>query len=162
MDKISKQVSITRTVPEELSIAEQHLLKTAREAAQHAYAPYSRFRVGAGLQLDNGQIIVGNNQENAAYPSGLCAERVAVFAAGAQFPGISPVSLAIVIDPMDHEAGEPGFPCGSCLQVLSEYEKRFNTRLVFLLAAGNKVYRAEGTEQFLPFSFSSLDHVAQK
>lgn len=107
----------------ELPGADLELLKTARTAAKSAYAPYSKFNVGAALKLENGIIVIGNNQENAAYPSGICAERVAVFSAGANYPDFAVNAIAICCE-TENKTGKPFSPCGACRQVLGEYENR--------------------------------------
>ncbi|TND02598.1 MAG: cdd [Bacteroidetes bacterium] len=108
----------------ELPELSRNLLAEARKAAEKAYAPYSEFHVGAALLLENGTVVTGNNQENAAYPSGLCAERVAVFAAGAQFPDIPAQAIAISCKTPHFSIDTPLSPCGACRQVLAEYESR--------------------------------------
>jgi cytidine deaminase len=138
----------------DLSQEEQLLLDKALKATDLAYAPYSEFYVGAALELEDGTVIVGCNQENAAYPSGLCAERVAFFAAGAQHPGKKIKKLAIRIRSEKHKADQPGVPCGACLQVMREVEKRQQTSIdVFLQGSGNQIWKAAGLHNFLPFSF---------
>lgn len=107
----------------ELPGPDLELLQAARQAAKNAYAPYSKFNVGAALKLENDIMVIGNNQENAAYPSGLCAERVAVFSAGANYPGYSVTSLAICCM-TENTTGKPFSPCGACRQVLMEYEAK--------------------------------------
>jgi cytidine deaminase len=117
----------------------------------NAYAPYSDFKVGAAVLLENGIIISGNNQENAAYPSGLCAERVAIYYAGAQYPNVAIKTVAVVCDT---EATQPVTPCGACRQAIAEYEQLSGKkiRMVFGTPRG-KVYVANGIETFLPFMF---------
>ena len=107
---------------EELDEKDRLLLSKAREACKSAYAPYSRFYVGASVRLENGMIITGNNQENSAYPSGLCAERVAIFAASSQHPGVAIESIAIAASTTDFGMQKPVTPCGGCRQVMAEYE----------------------------------------
>ena len=107
----------------ELPGPDLELLQAARQAAKNAYAPYSKFHVGAALRLENDIMVIGNNQENAAYPSGLCAERVAVFSAGANYPGYAVTALAICCM-TENNTGKPFSPCGACRQVLMEYEAK--------------------------------------
>jgi len=109
---------------EELPEYAQKLILLAREAAKRAYAPYSGFRVGASVLLENGEFITGNNQENAAYPSGLCAERTALFYASSKFPKIAVRALAVSTISDETLPGEFAKPCGSCRQVMAEYEDR--------------------------------------
>lgn len=140
----------------ELDQQAQEVLAQARKACHAAYAPYSGFHVGAAVLLENGKIIIGANQENAAYPSGLCAERVAMFAASAQYPGVKMVKLAIAARKKDSVEFVYATPCGNCRQVMNEYEMKFETPLeIVLQAADGKVYLAPSVETFLPFSFTS-------
>jgi len=132
----------------------QRLIIDAEKALATAYAPYSRFFVGAALLMENGKVILGSNQENAAYPSGLCAERTALFAAGVQEPGVPVLAMAIVVARADGAELSPAFPCGSCLQVLLEVEQRQKTAVkVYLKGSGKQVYEADGVSVFLPFGF---------
>ncbi len=142
------------TYPGDLSDVEIDLIHQAVKTAQTAHAPYSEFYVGAAIELENGVVICGSNQENAAFPSGLCAERVAFFTAGAQYPGVKIRSLAITAQSVKHNATNPAVPCGACLQVLREVEKRQKTAIsVILKGMGNEVFKAESIAHFLPFSF---------
>jgi cytidine deaminase len=134
--------------PEDLS-----LLKKAEESMHLAYAPYSQFKVGAALLLDSGKLITGNNQENAAYPSGLCAERVALFAAFSQYPQASVKTLAVVCD---SRTDEPVSPCGACRQVMAEYEQKSGKKMRLIMGSpGGKIYIFSSAEALLPFSFGS-------
>src|SRR6188508_1372094 len=108
----------------QLNAEDQKLLGKARETVQNAYAPYSNFYVGAAVLLDNGVTVIGNNQENASYPLGLCAERVAIFAASAQYPGIAIKSIAITARSNQFVIDKPIAPCGACRQAIAEYEHR--------------------------------------
>ena len=107
----------------------QGLMKKASEARLNAYAPYSKFLVGAALQLENGEIVSGNNQENASYPSGLCAERTAIFYAGAQFPNQKVLKMAIIAGSEHQPTTTPIPPCGACRQSLVEYEVKQSTAI---------------------------------
>lgn len=138
----------------ELSESDKLLLDAAIEAADTAYAPYSNFHVGAALRLDDGTIVKGSNQENIAYPSGLCAERTALFAAGAQYPGRSVETLAIV---GRNQQGilTAASPCGACRQVMAEVESRQCKKLsVICYFSETKILIFEGVECLLPFVFS--------
>lgn len=139
----------------ELVRTDQELLEAAREVMESAYAPYSRFLVGCALRLKNGVIIKGSNQENMAFPSGLCAERVAIFYAGANYPDVPIVEMAITARALDYELKDPITCCGACLQSLSEYELRFNQTIRTILQGHNgPVWVAEaGIKTFLPFQF---------
>lgn len=142
---------------DELPEADRNLMKEAEIAADAAYAPYSRFHVGAALMLDDGTIVRGNNQENAAYPSGLCAERVAVFAAGAHYPniGIKAIAITAYSEHKDnhHQAVSP---CGDCRQVMAEYEHRYGHSIRLIMEAENGKYLVSpSVRQLLPYMFNS-------
>ncbi|MDR0364502.1 MAG: cytidine deaminase [Bacteroidales bacterium] len=138
----------------ELPPQERMLIEKAHEAAKNAYAPYSKYHVGAAILLKNGAIILGNNQENVAYPSGLCAERVAIFAASANYPKEEIKAVAITAIAKDSAIKSPPFPCGSCRQVLAEYENRQTTPIKYILsAASGKSIVMTGIENLLPFPF---------
>lgn len=138
----------------ELPEADRRLLEAAGTALQGAYAPYSRYRVGAAVLLTNGEIVIGSNQENASYPSGLCAERVAVFQAGARFPGVAISCIAIRVQPPGSAPGTPAAPCGNCRQSILEYEHRQHAPIRFLLQSGNGiVYECPSTRALLPLGF---------
>ena len=139
----------------ELSPEEQALLTSATEAATKAYAPYSHFRVGAAVLLENGEILSGCNQENAAFPSGLCAERVTVFYANAKYPDVAVDTLLItVLDENGNYRGEPVPPCGACRQVLSETETRQGKPMRILLVGKSEVHEFSSVSDLLPFIFS--------
>jgi len=139
---------------QELPQTEQELLQTANEALEHAYAPYSRFRVGAAILLANGLVLKGNNQENAAYPSGLCAERVAFFAAGANYPGVAILKVAITAASMDFASDHPVAPCGACRQSMLEYEMNQSEPITVLMRGlSGKTFRTVGIRQLLPLFF---------
>ncbi|MDD2963150.1 MAG: cytidine deaminase [Bacteroidales bacterium] len=141
-----------------LSEADALLMKKAREAASMAYAPYSGFHVGAAVRLANGAIVTGNNQENAAYPSGLCAERVAVFYASSQYPDVPIEAIAVTARTKVRTISEPVSPCGACRQVLSEYETLHQTPIRIILAGetGPVVEFAKASD-LLPMNFTSKD-----
>lgn len=142
--------------PDELIPSDKALVRTAFDAARKAYAPYSGFTVGAALRLTNGVVISGNNQENAAYPSGLCAERVAMFYAASQYPGIAFEALAIVARADGVDLSEPVTPCGSCRQVMAEYEQLNEAGMRVIMATeSGKTILVEGTENLLPLAFLS-------
>lgn len=138
----------------ELSSEDQALLARAREAASGAYAPYSGFRVGAALLLESGEVVIGNNQENASYPSGLCAERVAVFQKGARYPDEVIAVLAVVALPGKKGLKAPAAPCGNCRQSLLEYEVRQKSPIRILLQADRgAVYECPSVAALLPLGF---------
>ncbi len=138
----------------ELDADDINLLNLAKEAAESAYAPYSAFHVGAAIQLENGIQIKGSNQENAAYPSGLCAERVAIFSASANHPNKRVACIGIFAKDT-HRSDDIISPCGSCRQVISEYEHKQDQPIrVLLLNAQGQVWEFGSIEDILPFSFT--------
>jgi len=132
------------------------LMNKAIEARGNAYAPYSKFHVGAALLLDNGEIVLGNNQENAAYPSGMCAERVAIWQAGSLFPGVKIKKLAISASSTITKVDKPIGPCGACRQTLSEYEinQKEPFPVIFMGEVG-EIVKTPSLLSLLPFSFDS-------
>lgn len=142
---------------DELSPDEQAVVKMAIESTAHSYSPYSHFSVGAALLLADGSLIPGCNQENAAFPAGLCAERSAIFAAGAQHPDKEPVMLAIAArDTSGNLTEEPVSPCGTCRQVLIETETRYGRPLRILLYGQRAVYVMDGIRNLMPLSFTEF------
>lgn len=138
-----------------LPLVDQNLLNHAFNAMQQAYAPYSRFKVGASVLLQSGQVIQGNNQENIAYPSGLCAERVALFYAGAQFPLDPIVKICIVAEGELMPQGALLSPCGSCRQVMLESEARQAQPIeVLLVQRSGQIIVLDSVQNLLPFGFS--------
>ena len=137
----------------ELSEAEKMLVGLAKETALKAYAPYSLIKVGAALLLGNGQVVTGNNQENAAYPSGLCAERVALFFANANWPELPVTCMAIAATSVDGYTANPIAPCGSCRQALLETENRFDTPIRLLLYGEDTICIVDSAADLLPLSF---------
>lgn len=140
--------------PAELDEKLQKLVEEAKQAAETAYAPYSKFKVGAAVLLENGEIIQGNNQENAAYPSGLCAERVAIFYANSKYPNKAIKSVAVTAFTKDGFIKEPIPPCGSCLQVMLESERRYDNDIQVILYGEDKLTVADSIGQFLPVNFN--------
>ncbi len=131
------------------------LFEAAKTATKSAYAPYSGFRVGAAVLLETGEIVIGNNQENAAYPSGLCAERVALFYTSARYPDAVIKALAITIDYSSVETDDIIPPCGGCRQVIAESEaKQTGSIRIFLLGRDQRVCQIDSIEQLLPLAFS--------
>jgi cytidine deaminase len=156
-----KQIKITSSATvysnlDELSTEDQMLMNKAIEARGNAYAPYSKFHVGAALLLDNGEIVLGNNQENAAYPSGMCAERVAIWQAGSLFPGVKIKKLAISASSTITKVDKPIGPCGACRQTLSEYEinQKEPFPVIFMGEVG-EIVKTPSLLSLLPFSFDS-------
>jgi cytidine deaminase len=141
-----------------LEAADALLLKAAYEATGDAYAPYSEFRVGVALRLVNGKILTGSNQENASFPAGICAERVALSAASATFPGIAVGSLALTYINKSGNSDRPISPCGICRQTLSEYEQRFSQSIRLILGGiSGEIYIINRATDLLPLAFSSQE-----
>lgn len=138
----------------ELELKDAELLSQAHEAVQSSYAPYSHFHVGAAVRLSNGVVVKGANIENAAYPSGLCAERVALFAAQAQYPDVPIEAIAITAESEHNEIDEPIAPCGACRQVMVEAEQR-SQRPLRIICQGHKgaIMVFDGIETLMPFIF---------
>jgi cytidine deaminase len=141
---------------EELPESDRQLINHARESVKNAYAPYSHFQVGAAVLLENGKIVLGNNQENASYPLGLCAERVAIFAAASNHPRIRITAIAITALSESFHIDTPIPPCGACRQAIAEYEYRYShpIRIIMTGEKGN-VLIADSIKQFLPFQFTA-------
>jgi cytidine deaminase len=142
--------------PGEMREEEASLLAMARSAAEKAYAPYSNFRVGAAALLDDGTMVTGNNQENAAYPSGLCAERVALFYASSRYPGMKVKALAITAISSDSLIDQPVTPCGSCRQVMVEYEINAGVPMrIIMQGEKGPVLIIDSVTNLLPFAFAN-------
>ncbi len=138
---------------EELPQEDQQLIQAAIRATDNSYAPYSKFNVGAAIRLENGLEIIGANQENAAFPSGLCAERTAIFAAQAQYPEQAITALAIAARNQNGLLAEPVTPCGSCRQVILEIEDRYKRPVRILLYGTKGVYVINSINDLMPLSF---------
>lgn len=133
---------------------ERQLLKRAEYARESAYAPYSGYRVGAAVLLENGKMTIGSNQENVAYPAGLCAERVALFYASSRFPDTPIKAIAVTARSEDFDVSAPVTPCGSCRQVLSECESRYGRKIRIIMRGENgDILIVEGIENLLPLMF---------
>ena len=154
MKEIVKSVHIILKEEGELSEVEQKLVAAAKEATLRSYAPYSRFHVGAAVLLDNGEIITGNNQENCAYPSGLCAERTTLFYANSRYPDVPVRILCIAArDTSGTFTKEPISPCGACRQVMLETEHRYSGKMEVLLYGEEETYVFESAADLLPLIF---------
>lgn len=140
----------------EMEAEDRTLVEKAIEATKHSYAPYSNFNVGAALLLDNGEIVTGSNQENAAYPSGLCAERTAMFYASSQYPQHAILKIAIAATQGGVLCGNPATPCGSCRQVMAQYQLRGGKPMQIILAGSEKVLKFEKVDDLLPLIFDSI------
>jgi len=138
----------------ELENENKNLLNKAKEAVLNSYAPYSHFHVGAAILLENGKIVTGNNQENAAYPSGMCAERVAIWNASSQYPNAIVKKIAITVKSENKQVITPVAPCGACRQTLLEYEVNQKEPIeVFFMGEVGKIIKANSLKDLLPFSF---------
>lgn len=141
---------------DELSDTDRDLILEARKITSLAYAPYSGYQVGAAVLLENGRIITGNNQENSAYPSGLCAERVTMFYANANYPDSNIVAIAVSASKDGQLITDTAKPCGGCRQALAEAESRFGKPIRIILDGGT-IMVVQGIECLLPLSFSKKD-----
>jgi len=134
------------------------LMSDAVAVRKNAYAPYSKFQVGAAIELDNGKVVLGSNQENAAYPSGLCAERVAIFHAGAIYPDAKIVKMAITAASSQRMVDAPIPPCGACRQSIAEYELRQDIPIeIWFMGETGEIYRSESLKNLLPMVFGGKD-----
>jgi cytidine deaminase len=139
---------------EELSKDVISLMEKAMEARQNAYAPYSKFNVGAALLLDNGEVVTGSNQENASYPSGLCAERTAIYYAGAKYPKAKIVQMAIIAGSTIKQTMSPIPPCGACRQAIAEYEVKQDAPIeIYFMGETGKVVKSNSLANLLPLVF---------
>jgi len=158
MKEITFQIKFTEyEATDQLTESDNGLIMKAREAAKNAYAPYSGFRVGAAVQLGNGITVTGNNQENAAYPSGLCAERTALFYASGQYPNVPILAMAVSTLNGTDVPSEIAKPCGACRQVMAEYEDISGHPLRIILDSADKVVIINGIDNLLPFRFKRED-----
>lgn len=140
---------------EELSNTDKTLCLEAVKAMANSHSPYSEFRVGVAVSLESGKIIHGSNQENVAYPSGLCAERVALFAVGTTYPGDKILSMAITAYTRHFEITQPVTSCGACLQVMAEYEKKQAHPIeVMFYCQNGPILKTVGIKSLLPFAFA--------
>jgi len=150
-------ISIKVALYDELGEADRHLVDEARAATLRAYAPYSNFRVGAAVLLDNGEVLSGSNQENAAYPSGLCAERTTAFYAHSRYPDARFETVAIAArDTSGNEIMSPISPCGACRQSLLEFETLARHDVRVLLVGAEEIYILPSVKSLLPLSFSEI------
>lgn len=130
------------------------LMDEAIEARKKAYAPYSKFKVGAAILLENGKVVTGSNQENASYPSGLCAERTAIYYAGAKYPKSKILKMAVTASSQNQETSKPIPPCGACRQAISEYEVKQNSPIeIYFMGKTGEVLKSESLANLLPFVF---------
>ena len=141
---------------DELPPEEKNLIDCAKEACSRAYAPYSQFQVGAAVLLANGEVVTGSNQENVAFPSGLCAERTVLFYANSQYPEQAVRSLAIAAYTQGDFVDKPISPCGACRQVILETEMRYRSPVRIFLYGKSEIYIVEGIKDLLPLAFDAI------
>jgi len=141
---------------EELNPEDRELASEAIKAMEGAYAPYSHFHVGAAVRMSNGQIVRGANQENAAFPSGLCAERTAMFAASARYPDKDMLSIALAGGVYGRLASEPATPCGACRQVMAQYQAKSGKPMSVIMISSDKIWKFEKVDDILPLIFNSI------
>ena len=143
---------------EELPLEVLNLMKAAIKARAKAYAPYSKFQVGAALLLDNNVVVTGNNQENASYPSGLCAERTAIYYTGSQYPKAKILKMAISASSTKKPTSKPIPPCGACRQAISEYEINQDTPIeIYFMGETGAVAKSDSLSNLLPFAFDKSE-----
>lgn len=155
MKEIELNIRIRAYRYEELNEADRELMDAAIDATRRSYSPYSKFSVGAAVRLQSGTIVTGSNQENAAYPSGLCAERTTLFYANSRYPEEAVETLAIAAKNEQGFLESPIPPCGACRQVMLETEERFKRPMRILLYSLHDIYEIRGTKDLLPLSFDS-------
>jgi len=141
---------------QELSAQDRELCRAAVEALDGSYAPYSHFHVGAAVRLSDGTIVKGANQENAAYPSGLCAERTAMFAAGANYPGLDMESIAVVARQDGRICSSPAAPCGACRQVMAQYQTKSGKPMSVILVGADRIMKFSRVDDLLPLIFDNI------
>lgn len=152
--EISTSLTIFESV-EELPIDVQKLVQNATEARKTAYAPYSNFNVGVALLLENGKMISGSNQENAAYPSGICAERVTIWKAASDYPNVKVLKLVITANSNNRIVDSPVSPCGACRQTLFEYESKQEEFIeIYFMGETGKIFKTDSLKDLLPVAFS--------
>jgi cytidine deaminase len=159
MKSVSLQIQI-QIFPDfkSLGVDDALLLEEAKKATGNAYAPYSKFRVGAAIRLSNGHILSGSNQENASFPAGICAERVVLSSASAGFPGVPVTDMALTYFNESGAGDRPISPCGICRQTLAEYEQRSGTAIRLILGGhSGEIFIVPKATDLLPFAFSSQE-----
>lgn len=156
---IQKHIDITYSEfrsADEMIPEDRELVGTAIEAMSGAYAPYSHFHVGAAVRLSNGQIVKGSNQENAAFPSGLCAERTAMFAASSRYPDKDMLSIAIAGGVLGMLGTSPATPCGACRQVMAQYQAKSGKPMSVIMVADGLIWKFDRVDDILPLIFNSI------
>lgn len=158
MENVEIKLAFRKYQYDELTEQEQRLVDMAREATFRSYAPYSKFHVGAAVLLENGETVIGCNQENAAYPVTLCAERVAMFSSQAQYPNEPIVMLAVAARNVNDEfTRQPCSPCGSCRQVMIEHEYKSGKPIKVLMVGEDGILVTDTAKTLLPLSFVDTD-----
>ncbi|WP_200975759.1 cytidine deaminase [Echinicola sp. 20G] len=156
--KITQHISLTLLDIHELDEKEIELVNKAKNAMNSAYAPYSNFKVGAAILLENEEILTANNQENASFPVGICAERLLLGYAHANFPKLKPLKIAIIAQKKGSDKFATVSPCGLCRQTINEYELKFKTDIQILMYTPNdQILKADNISQLLPFKFNDLN-----
>lgn len=151
--KIETKLKVYNDISE-LPVAIQKLMQSAIEARDNAYAPYSKFKVGAAILLDNNEVVIGSNQENASYPSGLCAERTAIYYAGAKHPKVKILKMAITASSQNQVTDSPIPPCGACRQAIAEYEIKQDQPIeIYFMGVKGKVVQSNSLANLLPLGF---------
>lgn len=156
---IQKHIDITYSEfrsADEMIPEDRELAGAAIEAMSGAYAPYSHFHVGAAVRLSNGQIVKGSNQENAAFPSGLCAERTAMFAASSRYPDKDMLSIAIAGGVLGMLGTSPATPCGACRQVMAQYQAKSGKPMSVIMVADGLIWKFDRVDDILPLIFNSI------
>lgn len=156
---IQKHIDITYSEfrsADEMIPEDRGLVGAAIEAMSGAYAPYSHFHVGAAVRLSNGQIVKGSNQENAAFPSGLCAERTAMFAASSRYPDKDMLSIAIAGGVLGKLGTFPATPCGACRQVMAQYQAKSGKPMSVIMVADGLIWKFDRVDDILPLIFNSI------
>jgi len=140
----------------ELNAEDKELAEAAIQAMDGAYAPYSHFHVGAAVRISNGEIVTGANQENAAFPSGMCAERTAMFAAGAKYPGKDMTSIALAGGVHGRLTTKPATPCGACRQVMAQYQTKAGKPISIIMIGKGNIWKFNSVDDILPLIFDSI------
>lgn len=155
--ELNTQITVYDNI-DELHSDDLFLLSSAKEATYKSYAPYSNFNVGCAVLLDNGEIVSGANQENAAYPACICAERVVLSAISSVHPNAKPIKMAIVAINKNKEVDKPAAPCGECRQVIYEWEKRHEHPIsIFMRGETGRIFHVDSVAQLLPLAFDKKD-----
>lgn len=156
MEEKVLQIKYRECKYDELDALDRELLDAAIDALKGSYAPYSHFNVGAAVRLGNGIVVKGSNQENSAYPSGLCAERTAMFSAASRYPGEQILSIALIASQNGVLQSSPTYPCGACRQVMAQYQMRSGKPMRIIVGSSGRIQIFDGVESVLPFIFTDI------